>query len=859
MKKFILTGTTLLVAAGVAGILTGCSNDDPFGGDGTTGKVVPTVNLDSRVTASDRAGTLKAPQSRAESNAMDVSLDDLTLTLTPKSGGSPFTCKGVSAWDINKEFKVGEYTFEASYGDPAVEGFELPAYYGSETVIVEENRTSSVSLSAQLVNSMVSVEFGDALVKYATDLSAHLQTSGEKIAFATTETRPAYVQPGSATVSVTLTKPNGVSGTVTIPAFTAKARYHHHVKLDLKGGSGDAVLEVIFDDTVTNQDVTIELKDEILNAPAPVVTPKGFNSGEALSFVAGMTTGADLSVDITAQASIASAVMSTKSASLLAKGWPAEIDLTQATAEQQTALKALGLDVLGLFKNPGRMAVVDFSEVTKNIAFIEGGDNSTEITLTVIDTASKSAEPVTLALNAEALEMGLTAVSQAYPDAAGMPIELRLDYNGANPKDEVTFEYNNERGIWEPLEVISIQAAGRAATAYTVMVKAPAIDYSVEIRATCKELVKTTESVLVKQVPFKLAVDEKNVFATKAMLTVTSKKLDPATVAAQGELKLSPAAPSAAKSISGANIRLTGLAAGTTYTATITYDGEESVGLQFTTEAATQLPGAGFDSWTSEKLGDYQYMWRPNSAWGTMNDLTLSQKGSGSGNGRNTGGCAYKATSGTIPANGRSTQSMADGGLLGTNKHSDGHTEGNANLFSDRQHSGTNAALIRTVGWGSGNKASAAISGQHFATCDNTTAGQLYLGSYAADTPNYGYNFTSRPSALSFFYQYATVSAGNGDHGTAEVKVYDASGAIIASGSIDLTEQSGYKEVTIPLTYAAGAAKAARISVVFKSSYIANNAFSGNTSWFHVPGVKNVSGGEYVGSELTIDDVTLKY
>ena len=62
-----------------------------------------------------------------------------------------------------------------------------------------------------------------------------------------------------------------------------------------------------------------------------------------------MTTGADLSVDITAQASIASAVMSTKSASLLAKGWPAEIDLTQATAEQQTALKALGLDVLGLF------------------------------------------------------------------------------------------------------------------------------------------------------------------------------------------------------------------------------------------------------------------------------------------------------------------------------------------------------------------------------------------------------------------------------------------------------------------------------------------------------------------------------
>lgn len=815
MKKFILTGTTLLVAASVAGILSGCSNESPFG-DGTTGKVVPTVNLDSRVTASDRAGTLKAPQSRAESNAMDVSLDDLTLTLTPKSGGSPFTCKGVSAWDIDKEFKVGEYTFEASYGDPSVEGFELPAYYGSETVIVEENRISSVSLSAQLVNSMVSVEFGDALVKYATDLSAHLQTSGEKIAFATTETRPAYVQPGSATVSVTLTKPNGVSGTVTIPAFTAKARYHHHVKLDLKGGSGDAVLEVIFDDTVTNQDETIELKDEILNAPAPVVTPKGFNSGEALSFVAGMTTGSDLSVDITAQASIASAVMSTKSASLLAKGWPAEIDLTKADASQQTALKALGLDVLGLFKNPGRMAVVDFSEVTKNIAFIEGGDNSTEITLTVIDTASKSAGPVTLALNAEALEMGLTAVSEAYPEAAGMPIELRLDYNGANPRDEVSFEYNNERGIWEPLEVISIQAAGRAATAYTVMVKAPAIDYSVEIRATCKELVKTTESVLVKQVPFKLAVDEKNVFATKAMLTVTSKKLDPATVAAQGELKLSPAPPSAAKSVSGANISLTGLAAGTTYTATITYDGDESIGLQFTTEAATQLANANLETWTStaHKSNCVEYF-VGGDIWGTLNPLTISQYG-------NAVNAAYCATSGTIPADGASGQ----------------------------------GACIRTIGWGSGTTAAGGLS-----SIKHVDRGELFLGKWGNDIndgvlPDYGIAFASRPSGLSFKYKFTKVK---NHKGYAEVKVLDAAGNILASNSTEIDSQSNYTDMNLPLTYADGAAKAAKLIVIFRSTN-SGKPIDGNTlEKSDVNTVSISSSAVHTGSQLYIDDVTLKY
>ncbi len=855
MKKSNLKGAVLLVAVALG--FTGCSDDSSPYGDGSTGCVVPTVSLDSRVTSSDAAGPMNAPASRSVSRAKEITPDELTLTLTPKDGSAPFTCNGLSAFPLDKEFKVGEYTFEASYGNPEEEGFDLPAYYGSETLIVEENRTSSVSLTAVIVNSMVSVEFGENLKHYATDLSAHLQTTGDKIAFSTTETRAAYVNPGPATVSVTLTKPNGVSGTVTIPVFTAKARYHHHVKLDLNGGAGDAALNVTFDDTVENEDVEIELSDDILNSPAPVVTSQGFVSGEPLSFVAGLGETRELLVDILSQASVASVVMSTKSASLISQGWPVEIDLANATADQQATLKSLGLDVLGLFKNPGRMAVVDFSKVISHISYKEGADNLTEISLTVLDQASKAAEPVVLELEALPLEMTLAAVTEQYPENAGDPIELQLGFNGSDPASQVTFQYFNERGTWAPMEVISITPLGRSAETYQVLVKAPAIDFSVQIRALCGALSAKTEAVVVKQVPFRLLASDETCFAHSAMLTVTSMTLDAPTIAKNGTLKITPETSSMTKSVEGAVIYLDGLASGTTYKASIVFDGEECAAAQFTTESENQIPDANFDVWNGQKLENdcYQYLWTvgDGSTWATVNALTTSEHGNGVKNGINCKGAAYKATSGTIPANGRSTKSEDAGNWIGTAKSGDGHTTGNSALHSDKQHSGANAALVRTVGWGSGNAAAGS-----FGTCNNVTPGELFLGSYSGEA-SYGIGFTSRPSAVEFAYHYDVVTAGNGDYASVEVKVLDAAGNVIASAASNLTEQSSWKEISMPLTYAKNAPKAAKLSIAFKSSANPDAVNQKNSTWMRHPGSNNISGGEFVGSELYIDDVVLKY
>ena len=67
------------------------------------------------------------------------------------------------------------------------------------------------------------------------------------------------------------------------------------------------------------------------------------------------------------------------------------------------------------------------------------------------------------------------------------------------------------------------------------------------------------------------------------------------------------------------------------------------------------------------------------------------------------------------------------------------------------------------------------------------------------------------------------------------------------------------RQVSLPLSYNRDANKAAKITVKFKSTANAAAVSDNNLDFWRCPGVKNVSGGEYVGSELYIDDIELVY
>ena len=219
--------------------------------------------------------------------------------------------------------------------------------------------------------------------------------------------------------------------------------------------------------------------------------------------------------------------------------------------------------------------------------------------------------------------------------------------------------------------------------------------------------------------------------------------------------------------------------------------------MKVTTETDAQIPGSDMEDWTSKKETNLGMSWNyydPNDPWYSNNVDAFA-----------------KTSAGTT----KSAQSSVD--------------------YASTAHGGSNAGMVRTVGRG----ASTAFASNP----NDVIAGEMSLGKGNAGTV-----FTSRPSALKFWAIYAPHNTG--DQGLCEVSVLDANGAVIASGSIKVSEVSSYTQQTIPLNYARGAGKAATIKVLFRSTatdnFLNNNGVSNNNNHFS-------------GSYMYIDDVELAY
>lgn len=843
---------SLIMGLAGAALLAGCTDGRlPGSWTTSTGGINPSVTVDASIATGSRA--LRAP--------MAVDATDLSLRLVSADGSLDRTWAKVADFDSEEEFAVGDYTLEAFYGSADSEGFDAPYFTGSTSLTVREDQSTPVSVTARLANAMLSIDYTDAFKGYMTAWSATASSDAGKatVEFVKDETRAAYLTPGAVAIKVNVTKPNGLSATLQAASFTAVARHHYSVTIDVNNGEvGDAVLTITIDDSTETETVEIDLSDDIITAPAPEVTTTGFASGDALTCVEGATAENPLKLNIVARGGIASVRMTTESASLRQQGWPVEIDLVAADAATQATLKQLGLNALGLFKNPDKMAVIDLSDVLSHLSITASGATANSFAFAVTDRYSKTSEPVTLDVNLIKLELEITGAGSMLYDADN--VDLNVKYNGANAADNITIQAKNTRGTWDNMKVNSVTPDGE--DAYVVNVAIPRADADMTFRAVAASGL-TSEAVVVPVVEpnVKLEGSDLNTFATYTLVKASGE------TAADMQFEYSTDGGES-------YTRTSATVQGDYFKVVLPSDAEVMVRVNdadhasrpvtVTTEAATQLPENGMDNWTAEKKGDLQYLWKvaDGSVWNTLNALTTSQSGSGIGSAAITGGASYKATSGTIPANGRSTQSTAHGGLVGTSKHSDGHTEGNSSLHTDKAYNGSaNAALIRTVGWGSGNKAAAGVNKNNagFGTCNNLTVGELYLGTYDNGAPVYGRAFASRPSALSFAYRYDVVTAGNGDFGTVEAVVYDVNGNVIATTELQrLTERSGYEKITLPLTYELDAPKAAKISVVFKSSGN-SDALNKDTKFWYTPGSNNTSGGEYVGSELYVDDIQLVY
>lgn len=814
MKKFIYTG--LLAAVTLS--LGSCSEENGGLLGNAKGGIALSVNLDSEL----RNGKLDSEISTSRASAARIEKEDLTLRVTSADGTYQETW-GLGEFPADQQFSIGEYTVEAYYGKKGEEGFEKPYYHDHVTVSVLENEITPVNLTAAVNNSIIRVEYTDDFKKYYSNYSATVTTSEKSFLVSSKETRSVYVNPGTVSVTVNLTTPQGEELKVKTAPFTAKARFEHPVIFGTDQSVGKGSITITYDDSLDMVDEVINL-DDLTAASEPTITPEGFTTEEAVEVVEGSLPENRLKMNLIGSGGISSVTLNTSSPSLRMQGWPSKVELVNADIETQTLLTSLGLDVRGLFKKVDRMAVIDFTNLCNQLSYTEGGKNESVFTVTLTDRFDRQTEPVTLTIKTVKALYEFDEFEPLYyysPDVA-----FTFKYNGTELEKNVKFYYLNDRGTWTEAPYQSVNHVSE--NTYKILIQVPPHEHDLTLKGEYGD--KQIPEVTVPRIGNVLMADECNVFATSALVNIL-----PNTRAYVGGAKIfavesdgSFTPMNATEESNG--YRLTGLTPATSYKLIAEVDGKRSKSTVIQTEAAQQLPTEQFKDWQIAGSGRNWTNWRigDGSVWGTNNPLTTSQ------------GDDY-------------AKNRAPGTLDTPDAHSNG-----------------TAILLRTIGWGSSNQAYA--DAQAIGSMKYADVGLLHLGSSRSIRPskysdisgptntedlNCGLTFSSRPAALKFWTKYNAKN--DNDRGYVCVEVRDDENNIIARNDIEIdkVKYENYTEVTLSLSYPENAPKAAKIYVCFQSTN-KTNALERDRNWISCPGFTNVNG-LFLGSQLYIDDIELTY
>ncbi len=480
--------------------------------------------------------------------------------------------------------------------------------------------------------------------------------------------------------------------------------------------------------------------------------------------------------------------------------------------------------------------MIDFTKVVNGLEYRESDKNKNEnissFTLNVTDRNGNAPEAGPVSFSVKVLPVELSLQNPSYLKIGDTEMDIELAFNGGDPADKVTFKVRDFNG-WAQVKA---EYTKKSDNVYTAHLSGMPTYYSPSNGNKTTVMAEFTKndgtikdfSIDVERHGVIADVSENDVFAKYAYVRIQPININyedlKISIPSEGSKVVTP------ELIADDLYKLNGLTPATDYRVLIAKeDGKiDPVTLVFNTEEIIELANSDFDATftINGSASHWENVEVPGNQWGTNNPMTTSQGGN----------YGYVRISGTIQ--------------------------------TDDSHSGK-AALIRTVGWGSGNTAtgSEGSSGK----TKYTDVGLLHLGSSRTERPEgykdregalttddlvCGIDFTSRPSSISFWYKYQPKNPS--DQGEAEVWVKDKSGNIIAQSIIRLPAESQYKKIDLPLTYKLGDNKAATLYIKFISTY-SRDFLEKTDANFSGPGFANVTRGTYMGSQLYVDDIELVY
>lgn len=761
-------------------------------------------------------------------------------------------------WDKFSDFRTtgvpaGKYKVEAYYGDGEEEGFDALSYYGSSQVSTGSDEIVETSVVCTINKALVSISYTDSFKDYFKSYKGYISTSkGNKVVYEDGEERSAYFVPGELDVFLEVTR-DGVADTVRLNPKTFKAAARTEYRLTMDVDAGTSTLNIIFNDRPSDyKNVTINISDAVLNAAPPKFTLYGFESGKDLEILEHSEFAETLQAYLNAPAGISKCKLISNSAYLKSLGdnnWKDTLDLANLSDEENGMVSRMELETIGLGKIKDQIAVVNFNKFVSKLGCMTDTNEVHRFILAATDKLSKVSDTIYFNVVTRTNQFAFAGPAEPVPYGS-TSVEFDLTLEGVH--DNVVFKENSGNGfveIDEPRISIVPNVEDNLKSKVTITFDNPLYDTEKSYMVRAEYGGKVLDARFDVDTPvltLSLRNGDADVWATKAYFAVEAK--------AKGRLSRTISTetikiqykngedwvdfPNQTYDSETNTFEVTGIGGddnetvGKPYTVRAVYVSkgsidEESVSneITITTEPKLQLPNSGFEDWYDGRPSGVQYweIWYPckkgeTPVWGTMNQLTTSEGGtSTSWWDPNRDGCRYNANSGTI-------------------KEVSG--------FSG------NAALIRAVGWGKGNDAAG------YANAKYGTVGELYTGTYDPTTKKAVYSgveFKSRPNKMNFKYKYRPGKGG--DQYYAEVLLYDKDDNEIGHGiKREGNEVSNWADGTIDILYTTENSKTAKIVVKFKSGDKA-----GNDSFVEVPSFGNLSDGEYVGSQLYIDDVKLIY
>lgn len=826
MKK-VYYGLLSLLCAG----LVSCAKDEAQ--SSLKGRIDVRVNTDQ---------SLSDDVSRAAGEVTEPDLKDFALTIASADG------EVSNSWDSFEKFEpvfveVGTYTVTASYGEAESEGFDALSYLGSTNVEVRKDETAEATVTCTINKAKVSVAYTDDFKKYFSSYSAYVSSSkGNKVTYTADETRGAYFVPGDLSLFLELTR-EGISQKITLNPknFTAEVKHEYRLTMDVDAST--ASLNIIFNDNpASEENVSINISDEALNAAPPVFTPYGFKSGTPLEVLEGETVSDKLEAYLNAPAGLSKCELTTVSEALKAQGWPEKVDLMKLTEEQSQKLTELGLSTRGLGANHDKIALIDFRNVLSHLYCVADGNDTHVFTLKATDALTKVSDDLVLNVTTRNNGFAITLPESVPYGVDTMTVSLNLE----GDPSRVTFWYMF-MNAWQEFTAEQVKIkSGAEANKYAVTLTYPMpLNYTEtnvkfkaehrnkrfegEVRVDDPELTLSLKNgdadVWAKHADFQI------VASAKAKSRV-SRTISTSTIELQYEESENVWKKWENVIFDGANgFTVNGLTSGTSYKFRAVYC-QDVYSNEFTikTEDELSVPNSGMEDWYYTRPSGVKYweVWYAckegeQPVWNTMNQLTTSEGGSSGGAfNSNRDAYRYNANSGTIRSEGK------DGGY---------------------------AAQIRAVGWGRGNNAGGLANAKY------ATVGELYIGYYDSETKTAVYDgieFTSRPKSLTFDYKYTPGKGG--DQYYAEIVIQNKQADTVTEIGRGLSRNGNsvgeWTPVTIDIEYteAGKKMKATHMYIVFKSG---DNA--GNDYFNTVPSFGNLSDGQYVGSEFFVDNIVLSY